>query len=315
MFMKNYKLHVYFRHYIKDDDTLQRYKKIVNRVNRATKLTDFNFNILVNYDPSMSQKMKDAISDISKKLIESDVEFSVRIGHGAGVALFDTMEEILSNMSMDRGDFLITVIDGDSYPIDDVKFLRQVRKLADSVHENGSILGLAQRSKVILAEGQMEIYREINELFFALAMKGNLPVKKSRELSIPASYAELGDPVPGFYCINMTHPKTMQLFEQLEQDMKSADMTHYTGDHYLVLAASQFGTIQTEIVPLEGNPPGSFSFDSIVQMSHEIGKTSLRKAYLQTVKSEENLKTLEKFYGRKEIEKVQETILKAMLKR
>ena len=312
--MENYKLHVYFRHYIHDEDTLKRYKEIVNRVNRATRLAEFNFNVLVNFDPGMPQKIKDEVSDISKKLIEKNIEFSIKIGRGAGVALFDIIEENLSNMSVDRKNFLVCVADGDSYPIDDVNFLRQLRKLASTIISEKAILGLSQRTKIILP-GTGEIYREIDELYFALALRGKLPVKKSNLLKIPKSYAEFGDPVPGFYCLNMSHPKLIELYRQIESDMRAADMTHFTGDFYLVLAASQLGKLVTEIVPLEGNPPGSFSLDSIGDKSHELGKTSLRKVYLAAIKSEENMRLLEKYYSHEAVEKVRDMILRSMLKK
>lgn len=313
--MENYRLHIYFRHYVHDEDTLSRYKKIVNRVNRATKLSDFNFNVLINFDPGMSQHLKDEITRISQKLIESNIEFSVKIGRGAGVAMFDIIEENLSNMSVDRGNFLVCVADGDSYPIDDVDFLRQVRKLANTIIAEKALLGLSQRTKVILGTGQLEIYREIDELYFALALRGKLPVKKSVTLRVPKAYAEFGDPVPGLYILNMNHAKLLDLYKQIETDMKTADMTNYTGDFYLVLAVSQLGKIVTEIVPLEGNPPGSFSFENIKVKSHELGKTRLRKVYLVAIKSEDNMKLLEKHYSHEAVEKVRDIILNSMLKK
>ncbi len=312
--MENYKLHVYFRHYVHDEETLARYKKIVNRVNRATKLAKFNFNVLVNFDPNMSQRIKDEITTISQKLIESNVEFSIKIGRGAGVALFDLVEENLSNMSVDREKFLVCVADGDAYPIDDTEFLRQVRKIADTVVSENAILGMAQRTKIILP-GINQIYREIDELYHALAMRGKLPVKRSRMLKVPAGYAEFGDPVPGFYCLNMSHPKLPNLYKMIEDDMKAADMTHFTGDFYLVLACSQIGKIVTEIIPFEENPPGSFTFDSIKDKAHELGKTSLRKVILQAIKSEENMKLLEKHYSHEAVEKVRDMNLRAMLRK
>lgn len=313
--MEKYRLHVYFRHYIHDADTLKRYKIIVNRVNRAMRLADFAFNIRINFDPNMEQSLKEELSRISGKLIESDISFSVNAYRGAGVALFDTMEEVLSNMSVDRGDFLICVVDGDSYPIDDVNFLRQLRKLADSVVREKAILGLSQRSKVILGTGQFEIYREIDEILFALSLNGSLPVKKSVELKIPKSYADFGDPVPGLYCLNVTHPKTKILFSNIQEDMKRANMTHYTGDFYLVLAAAQLGKIVTEIMPLEGNPPGTFTLDQIRIKSHELGKTSLRKIYLDAIKSGENAKLVEKYYSPEAVQKVRDMVLSGMLKK
>lgn len=312
--MERYRIHLYFRHYVHDEDTLARYKKIVNRVNRATKLAGFSFNVLVNFDPAMPQDLKDKVSNISKRLIEQNIEFSIRVGHGSGVALFDMVEEVLSNASVDKGDFLICVADGDAYPIDDPAFLRQVRKLADSVYKEKALLGLAQRTKIILP-GVSESYREIDELYFALALKGKLPVKKSVSLKIPPGYAEFGDPVPGFYCVNASHPRFMELFEKIDKDIKEADMTNFTGDFYLVLAAAQLGKIVTEIMPLEDNPPGSFSLENIKAKSHEIGKTSLRKVYLDAVKSDESKKLLEKYYPAEEVEKVRDMILKSMLRR
>jgi hypothetical protein len=311
--VERHKIHLYFRHYVHDEDTLARYKKIVNRVNRATRLTDFVFNISVSYDPNMSVHLKDEVNRISVKLIENNVEFSVKVAHGAGFSLFNIIEENLSNMSVDRKSFFVCCVDGDSYPIDDVGFLRQVRKVVDDMVRENAILGLAQRTKIILP-GASELYREIDEMVFALCLRGKLPVKKSVLLKIPPAYAEFGDPVPGFYCLNMTHPKIGDLFRNMEEDMVKSDMTHFTGDFYLVLAAAQMGKIVTDIVPLEDNPPGSFSIESIKSKSSELGKTSLRKVYLAGVKSEENRKLLEKYYPSEDVEKVRETILKAMLR-
>lgn len=311
--MERHKIHLYFRHYVHDEDTLARYKKIVNRVNRATKLADFVFNISVSYDPGMPVKLKDEVNKISVKLIENNVEFSVKVAHGAGFSLFNIIEENLSNMSVDRESFFVCCVDGDSYPIDDVKFLRQVRKIADEMAREGAILGLAQRTKIILP-GASELYREIDEMAFALCLRGKLPVKKSVLLKVPPAYAEFGDPVPGFYCLNMTHPKIGDLFRNMEEDMVKSDMTHFTGDFYLVLAAAQMGRVVTDIVPLEDNPPGSFSLDSIRSKSSELGKTSMRKVYLAGIKSEENRALLEKHYRPGDVEKVRDTILKSMLR-
>jgi len=307
------KIHLYFRHYVHDEDTLARYKSIVNRVNRATRLTDFAFGIVVSYDPGMPVHIKDELNKISVKLIENNVEFSVKVAHGAGFSLFNVIEESLSNMSIDRKSFFVCCVDGDSYPIDDVKFLRQVRKIVDDMERENAIIGLAQRTKIILP-GASELYREIDEMVFALCLRGKMPVKKSVLLKVPPAYAEFGDPVPGFYCLNMTHPKIGDLFRNMEADMVKSDMTHFTGDFYLVLAAAQMGKMVTDIVPLEDNPPGSFSIDNIASKSRELGKTSMRKAYLAGVKSEENRALLEKHYLPEDVEKVRETILKSMLR-
>jgi hypothetical protein len=311
--MEQYKIHVYFRHYVHNEDTLARYKRIVNRVNRATKLADFVFNVFVNYDPEMPQKLKDEINAISMRLIENNVDFSVKVARGAGVALFNIIEESLSNMSVDRDRFFIVCVDGDSYAIDNIRFLRQIRKMCDDMLGEGALLGLAQRTKILLP-GSDESYREIGEMFLALSMAGKLPVKKSVLLKVPPAYAELGDPVPGFYCLNMNHPRILELYHQMEQDMLKANLAGYAGDCYFVLAASQLGKLLTEIVPLEDNPLGSFSLEDGAIIAREIGKTTMRKVYLAAIKSEDNMKILEKYYPRDTVEKVRDNTLKAMLR-
>lgn len=321
--MEKFKVHVYLRHYVHDEQSFEEYKKIVNKVLRAKKLAKFNFNILMDYSPEISRGMRDKLIEISEKLIDADIGFSSKLGHGAGTALFDLMEESLSNVSVDRTNAVVIVIDGDAYEIDSTTVLRRMRNLATRVITENAILGLAQRTMVRLPVTKEEkvplekeeMLRELNEMYFALAFDGKLPVLRSNEIQAPRAYKELGDPVPGFYCINITHKNFPALFKQIEQDAMKADMSKYAGDHYMTLAASKFGKIVTEVIPMSDNPPGSFSLSMITKVAAEIGKTSLRNQILDTVKSDENKRILEKFYPSDYVERARAMIMKGLMQK
>ena len=264
--MEKFKVHVYLRHFVRDERTFETYKKIIGKILRAQKQIDFNFNLLLNYSTDLSATVRDRLMEISQKLIEADIGLSIVMGRGAGAALFDLMEEVLGNVSVDRSKVIVIVIDGDAYAIDQTEVLRRMRNLATNVMKENAILGLAQRTQVKLpvADGgsdvlklqEREMMREIDELYLALAFKGKLPVKKSSEIKSPPAYRELGDPVPGFYCINVTHKNFPDLFRQIEKDALRSTIIDYTGDCYMVLAASRFGKIATEVIPMADNPPG-----------------------------------------------------------
>ncbi len=310
----NYKLHVYLRHYIRNQETLDIYKKIVNRVNRATKMVDFKFSIFVDFDSKMSNNLKSEIYEISKKLIENNIEFSLKIGHGAGIALFNVMEEFLSNTSIERKDSLICIFDADAYEIDNINFLRHIGKLANNLYNKKCLIGLSQRSKIILGNENMQIYREINEIYFAFAMKPKLVPKKSLGLKIPIPYKEIGDPVPGLYCMNTSHPNFLKLFESIYKNSMKADMSGFAGDHYFVLAASQLGDIETEIIPIESNPMVTFNVDNISNISNQISKTDMRQVLINSVKSEDNFEYLKRNYPEYMVKFVRDIILNSIKK-
>ncbi len=320
--MESFKVHLYLRHYVHDKITFETYKEIIKKILRAQKVVKFNFNMLLNYSADLSVELRDRLMEISKKLIELEIGFSVAAGRGAGEALFDLMEESLSNVAADMSKSVVIVLDGDAYAIDQPEVLRRIRNISTKVIEEDAMLGLAQRTVVklpVVGKGsshmeiqEKEMMREIDELYSALVLKGHLPVKRSNEIKSPPGYKLLGDPVPGFYCINITHKNFPKFFGQIEKDAMRANMTTFTGDTYMVLLASKFGSIVTEVIPLADNPPGGFSLDIITSRATELGKTVLRNDFLEAVKSDENKKLLEKFYPGEYVEKVRRMILKGL---
>lgn len=311
--MKPRRVRVYLRHFVHDRDSMDWYRKILVRADRASRLCDFDFIVMAKADTRLPQKLMDEFKLVNERVIDSNARFSLHVADFSDILVYKAFKDALEVARMNAQQIVGCVIDADSYAIDSVDVLRRIRRLADSMAERDAIMGLAQKTKVVLGNGDLEIYREIDEMMFALCLGGRLSVKKSLELKVPPAYAEFGDPVPGFYCINSAHKSARDLVNGMEKDIAAADMSHFSGDFYVVLAGSQLGKIETEIMPLEDNPPGVFTFDDIGRKANELGKTSLRKAYLHGIKSDVNREKIEKYYSPEAVEKVRDTILKAML--
>lgn len=309
--MDKFKVHVYFRHYIFNDLSHRIYEKLVRNILKASRMRkDFDFNLQVNYKDDLSKKLKNKILIDAKKLIENNIHVDAKVGHGASAAFFDIMEEVLSNMSIDRKSVILFIIDGDQFS--PINILDKINSLAKRMINNNILLGLAQRNRIILGKNEFEFYREINEMYLALFLKGRLEVKKSPELKIPQAYKTFGDPVPGFYAINVSHKNFVDTFKQLEKNFIKSDMTKFTGDHYVVMSAKKYSKILTEVVPISDNPPGNFTFNLIEKVAHELGNTDLKNDFLKVVKSKKNQEILEKYYPTHYVEKVRKLLLKGI---
>lgn len=313
LMMKPHKVRVYLRHFVHDKPSLEWYRRILVRADRASRLCDFDFIVMAKADTRLPQVLRAEFDSINSRILDSRAGFSLHVADFSDILLFKAFNDTLEVARMGARQTIGCVLDADSYAIDNVDFLRRVRRLADSMVQNDAIMGLAQKTKVLLGSGDMEVYREIDEAMFALCLGSSVSVKRSMELKVPPAYAEFGDPVPGFYCINSAHRGAHDLVGNMERDIAASNMSHFTGDFYVVLAASQIGKIETEIMPLEGNPPGVFKFEDIGRKANELGRTSLRKVYLRGIKSDENRERIEKYYSPEAVEKVRDTILKAML--
>ena len=138
--MEKFKIHIYLRHYVHDKNTFETYKEIIKKILRAQKIAKFSFNLLLNYSPELSVELKDRLMDISRKLIEVEIGFSVAAGRGAGEALLDLMEESLSNVAADMSKSVVIVIDGDAYSIDQPEVMRRIRNIAMKVMDENAIL-------------------------------------------------------------------------------------------------------------------------------------------------------------------------------
>lgn len=93
-----------------------------------------------------------------------------------------------------------------------------------------------------------------------------------------------------------------------------ADMSGFAGDHYFVLAASQLGDIETEIIPIESNPMVTFNVDNISNISNQISKTDMRQVLINSVKSEDNFEYLKRNYPEYMVKFVRDIILNSIKK-
>lgn len=235
-------IHLYFRHYVGDTKTLNIYKEIVNALTKTKIPKNFFISLYLNYNAKLSEKMKDKIFETSEPLIENDITFSVKIAYGAGNAFLDVLEESVSIASIERKKFVVFLVDADQYPLENKEFYKNLEHLANFVERENAILGIAIRTNISLGRGKLNILRQIEEMFYALFIQKSLKIFEIPE-NIPKWYKELGDPVPGCYCINTMHKNFFKLLKSCFYDSLHSNLNKYAGDPYIVMKASELGKI------------------------------------------------------------------------
>lgn len=304
------KIHLYIRCYVKDRKTLQTLKEIIRKTLIAKKKSNYRFNIYVAHDKALSKELRDDTMNTSKFLIENDIGFLEEYARGAGYAFINILEESASAASIDKSKFVIFVIDGDGqFPIDDSQFLKDIQKLARKVVKEDVLLGVGQRTKIMLGKGRFGVYREIDEVLHTLFVRGQLKLPDTKKLGIPRAYKELGDSVPGCYCVNALHKKYPQLLKEIINDGIKSDLLRFTGDFYIVMKTSQLSKLVSEVVNTSSNPPGQFRLGDIRLKSKQLLATSLKNEYSKFLHSKKTWKILEKYFSPEDIQFVKNLIL------
>jgi hypothetical protein len=301
-------IHLYFRHYVGNRKTLNVYKEIVNNLIEAKIPKNFFTALYLNYNAKLSEKMKNKIFEVSEPLIENDIVFSVKIAHGAGNAFLDVLEESVSIASIDRKKFVVVLVDADQYPLNKKEFYSDIANLCEHLTKENALLGCALRTKVMLGKGKLNILRQIEEMYHALFIRKKVKFFEKPETTLPC-YRELGDPVPGCYAINTLHKNFFSLLKCCFKDSLHSNLNKYAGDPYIVMKASELGKIVQSKVTTKHNPPGEFTLKAMREKNRYLLKTSIRKKYLRCVSSDKNARLLEKYFSRKDIEKVRSIIL------
>ncbi len=301
-------IHVYFRHYVGDIKTFNIYKEIVSVLTSLKLPRDFSLAFYLNYNANLSEKFKDKIFETSEPLIEKDIAFSAKIAYGAGNAFLDALEESVSIASVERKKFVTFLIDADQYPLQNKKFYRDLQELAKLVIKNKAILGIAMRTNISLGKGKLNVLRQIEEIFHALYIQPSLKIFKKAD-SIPSHYKDLGDPVPGCYCINTMHKNFFTLLKACFYDSLHSNLNKYAGDPYIVMKSSELGKIVQNKVLTKSNPPGEFNIKAMKEKNRYLMKTSLGSKYRKLVKSNKAEKVLLKYFNKKDLERVKKIIL------
>ncbi|MFP4112670.1 MAG: hypothetical protein ACLFUO_06775 [Candidatus Woesearchaeota archaeon] len=303
----------FVRYYIGNYSSFSEFKKIAARCRKAKKQKNMRITLLINIDKSIIKKKYPEFSNEIIKLTKEEISYSVTPALGAGHAFFDIIEESLSVSSI-KGKTLF-LIDGDQYDISSPDFLYDIKTLHRQVLKQGAIIGLAKRTKVNLAsDNKLQTYREIEELYHALFIKNQFSDSTSKKiikrLKIPSFYAEMGDCVPGCYCININHPNFFNYLNELHKNLIKVNLNKYSGDPFVVMSASRFGNIINHKVETLHNPPSGFDINTIVKKHKALSKTSIAKKYLKVIQSKKSFSLLEKYYGREDILFVKKLMLK-----
>lgn len=311
------KLICFLRYYIKDKESCNAFEKIVKKSIIAMKNPNVSISFLINTNINLKREIKDQLKEITKDILYHNISYSVTIAYGAGHAFFDILEESISTTSLAKKEKAIFLLDADQYDIASPIVIKKLFQLRKAVIENNALMGTAQRDHIILAETQeLEHAREIEELFHAYFIRNkilNCSTKLEKKLlSIPKGYMELGDPVPGCYCINIRHTKFFKFLSKIQIDLLTADLSKYSGDPYTIMQAAQFGKIVSKYVPILKNPPSEFSLKTIKDKHKNLALTSLGKKYAKTILSEKAFNQLKKYYSVKEITLVRNIILKGL---
>ena len=145
-------------------------------------------------------------------------------------------------------------------------------------------------------------------MFHALYIKHSLKICERAE-SIPLHYKELGDPVPGCYCINTMHKNFFRLLKACFYDSLHSNLNKYAGDPYIVMKASELGKVVQNKVLTKFNLPGEFTLKAMKEKNKYLTRTSIWKKYRKLITSKRTEKILEKYFKKKEIERVKKIIL------
>ena len=298
--------YIYLRHYIHDKATYLRYKEIVQQSLSLAKHKNIRLSLVVGLSTKLFSSSRKNINNFSHMLLNNQIEVNYIHAKGAGHALFFSLFQAINNQ-----DELICVLDADQFLFDSPLFYQRLMRLGKKMIRKKALTGVGIRNKIFLGRGKLGELREIDERYQALFTQKRLKYKKA-PLTIPLSYQELGDPLTGCTCFNVSHPKFVQLITQLLDGINKANLYGYAGDPYIIMRAAKLGNILTEIVPTRDNPPGSFTINEIKKKNIELGKTSLRQSYLPYVQSKKNMELLSQYYPKKSVQFVRRMILQAL---
>ncbi|GEM_PF-5808065 len=300
-------IHLYLRHFVRDTATLERYRDIVFRVLKVHQNPSLLVSMVIGFSDGLSADHRYQMFLLSRNLLDRNLAVHHLPARGCGHAFLSVLGQSIAEIRQKEG--IICLLDADQFPFDEPRFQQQLDKLASSMGREARFVGLGLREHISLGEGKLSQWREIEEMFHALFVRRKVSYKDRKSASIPPSYKDLGDPVPGCYCFNLAHPKLPALFAQCARDAQRADLWGYAGDPYVIMLASTFSRIVSEIMPTHDNPPGLFTLEDIGRKSVELGKTSLYRAYLACVKSEKNLRIIQRYYPPDAVRTVQQMIL------
>ena len=318
------KLKISQRHFINDEETLKRFKGIVDRtIDAKGKMPDADYSVI------FSSKYDGPFRKIGHELEKLNGEgVNVVLGdYGPGDAWFRAMTDVIGLRSFHSNKQFLehpkgcvtALVDGDQFNINDDAVLDGIYKMSKDLVGTDLLLALGARDKVSLADTEeLDNARKIEEMYHAFFM-GYIQVRNPLGVDnsdAPNSYKIYGDPIPGCYLINNTCSAYPEWYNILLEDSSKAVLTRKVGlgDTIGVMNASVLNDVIPSIyIPTRGNPPGPFKLDTIKEKSVEMGKTGVGVPYLEEVLKEENKEILNEYYPEQNVEEVRSLVRDGLL--
>jgi hypothetical protein len=312
---------VWQRQLVKDKETVDSLKDIIDRTVKAVSKRDYDFCILVPFVKDLDFQIRKEMVNIIEKAIEKNITVLTSRGYGpgasciAGLFNFSRMINVCTTRDASHVNF---IIDGDQFDIDRDEVLNGIEFIAKGLIQNNLLFGVGARNEVLLGSTEeFNSLRQIEEMFFAKFVgKIKVPNPFNVDLKkLPESYKKFGDPVPGVHALNTSHPSYLKLMASVVKACQKADLTRYAGDPYVLLKAHQLSKdiISVYVPTRKSLPPVSgFDIETFRKKNFELGKTDLGRKFLKVVSDKSFEKELADFYPIEQIKKVKDLIISGL---
>ncbi len=303
------------RYLVNSETSLQEFPKIFERTDKAAqKNPQDSYWLSVDYDPRERHINKRLFGQLGKLQYHPRVSIFAERAWGPGThwTTLSTCSWIHTPIKKLRTRISF-LIDADQYDVSRSEVYEGFPIIGNALLREDKIIGLASRDEVELPEE-----RQIEEMFQARVLNGRIKVTNPFAIDrsgTPKSYVLWGDPTPGYYAINMRKAFAESGFLlPPDNEVLRADFAGYAGDFYYVARGAEqtIGYIPSVVVPVQGNIYRSNSLKLIREKSFWLGRTSVRRRYLEAVIDERSEHLLCQFYPAHKVAKVKRTILEGL---
>lgn len=319
------------RHYVSKPEHVKPLEEIVERTIDASKMVrgDALLCVRIAYRPSIDDS---TYSDVCKQIsrlkghafsttLEQSTEIPGTSYNGAGTGLSSMLFNSAVYQTIDKEPPVIISMDGDQYPINDVRLIEASKELSKRLRNINAPFGVGARTHVVLsADPKMNELRQIHEMFQSYIANKFFIVSNPQNLDlsdVSPCYRELRDSTPGFYAFNHGSPKASEIMSDLKKSGEKACFKGFALDYTLpVLLAKKEQKIEHLYVPTNAEHPSvKHSKDAVEglirEQTHEVLQTVVGEFYMNKISSSSVVDELSGFFAKEDIRYVQNVMMTA----